>query len=66
MNPYQHSKLAAEIYAVIYNLTVRGALNLMSQNDVENLASSIAIKLNKKIEIEPVFSASSTACLSTH
>jgi hypothetical protein len=53
MNPYQHSKLAAEIYAVIYNLTVRGTLTLTSQDDVENLASSIAIKLNEKSEIEP-------------
>ena len=56
MNSCQHSKLAAEIYAVIYNLTVRGTLRLMSQNDVENLASSIAIKLNEKFEIEPEIS----------
>jgi hypothetical protein len=64
MNPYQHSKLAAEIYCVIYNLIERGTLRLTRQDDVENLASSIAIRLNEKSEIEP--EASSTACLRVH
>lgn len=52
MNPYQHSELAAEIYATLNNLIEKKRLDPTTQDGLGLIAIGIATMISDKFDVE--------------